>query len=61
MPAALSKGFLHFADATVGMTTSLRWGDPFDAACGLVQDDTMQVKTFLVTGAKYDSGENDEK
>ena len=36
-------------------------GDPFDAACGLAQDDTMQVKMFLVTGAKYDSGENDEK
>ena len=61
MPAALSKGFLHFADATVGMTISLRRGDPFDAACGLAQDDTMQVKMFLVTGAKYDSGENDEK
>ena len=61
MPAALSKGFLHFADATVGMTTSLRRGDPLDAACGLAQDDTMQVKMFLVTGAKYDSGENDEK
>jgi hypothetical protein len=43
------------------MTTSLRRGDPFDAACGLAQDDTMQVKMFLVTGAKYDSGENDEK
>ena len=49
MPAVLSKGFLHFADATVGMTTSLRRGDPFDAACGLAQDDTLQVKMFLVT------------
>ena len=32
------------------------WGDSFEAACGLALDDTMQVKMFLVTGAKYDSG-----
>ena len=56
MPAALSKGLFHFADATVGMTLSQRRGDPFDAACGLAQDDIMQVKMFLATGAKYDSG-----